>query len=221
MEFVGYDPSRVHGTIHTERNFGANARGGSRVSLISQTTEFHEYSVIWEPGRIEWFFNGVSYNVENYDPNFNYSFRHAVNVDWPFDKPFYIILNLAIGGNWGGVQGVDNTIFPTSYEIDYVRVYQQDHASGDTEAPSLPKTVRTLLREGTTAYITWQPSTDNRAVRQYLIFVDGVYVKSTSVWGVQLTNLTPGIDHFVSIMAEDFAGNLSESFDVIVNIPLA
>jgi beta-glucanase (GH16 family) len=221
MEYVGYDVNRVYGTIHTERYFGGNARGGSRLSLISLETEFHEYSAVWEPGRIEWFFNGVSYNVETYDPNFNYSFRDAVNVDWPFDQPFYFILNLAIGGNWGGAQGIDNTIFPTTYEIDYVRVYQQDLAYGDNESPSLPKTVRTLLREGTTAYITWQASTDNRAVRQYLIFVDGNYVKATSVWGVQLTNLTPGTDHLVSIMAEDFAGNLSESFDLIVNIPIS
>ena len=221
VEYVGYDVNRVHGAIHTERYNGTNNRGGSRLSLISLETQFHEYSVIWEPGRIEWFFDGVSYNVETYDPNLSYSYREAVNVDWPFDRPFYIILNLAIGGNWGGAQGIDNTIFPASFEIDYVRVYQQDHAYGDTEAPSLPRTVRTLLREGTTAYITWQASTDNRAVRQYLIFVNGVYVKATSVWGVQLTNLTPGTDHLVSIVAEDYAGNLSSSFDLIVNIPIA
>lgn len=221
IEYVGYDKNMVHGAIHTERFNGTNNRGGSRLSLIDMETQWHEYSVIWEPGKIEWFFDGVSYNVETYDPNLSYSYRYAVNVDWPFDKPFYIILNLAIGGNWGGVQGIDNTIFPATYEIDYVRVYQQDYATGDTEAPGLVRTVRTLLREGTTAYVTWQAATDNRAVRQYLIFIDGVYVKSTSVWGVQLTNLTPGVDHFVSIIAEDYAGNLSGSFDIVVNIPVS
>lgn len=43
---------------------------------------------------------------------------------WPFDQPYFIILNLAVGGFWGGKEGIDDTIFPQKYEIDYVRVYQ-------------------------------------------------------------------------------------------------
>ncbi|MCK7486702.1 MAG: glycoside hydrolase family 16 protein [Bacillus subtilis] len=113
MEYVGYDKNMIHGAVHTERFNGTNNRGDSLRTLFDVENEFHTYSVIWEAGKIEWFVDDVSFAVVSYDPNLSRnSFLYPVNVDWPFDKPFYIILNLAIGGNWGGAQGIDTTIFP-------------------------------------------------------------------------------------------------------------
>jgi beta-glucanase (GH16 family) len=51
--------------------------------------------------------------------------EHKSTKEWPFDQPFYMILNLAIGGDWGGKKGIDENIFPAVFEIDYVRVYKQ------------------------------------------------------------------------------------------------
>jgi beta-glucanase (GH16 family) len=56
---------------------------------------------------------------------YRFANEHKTEKEWPFDQPFYLILNLAIGGNWGGKMGVDETIFPASFEIDYVRVFQK------------------------------------------------------------------------------------------------
>jgi hypothetical protein len=51
--------------------------------------------------------------------------EHKSTDEWPFDKPLYILLDLAIGGNWGGTKGIDETIFPVALEVDYVRVFQE------------------------------------------------------------------------------------------------
>ena len=55
---------------------------------------------------------------------FKYRAAYSASAAWPFDKQFHLLLNLAVGGNWGGAQGVDDTIFPASFVIDYVRVYK-------------------------------------------------------------------------------------------------
>jgi beta-glucanase (GH16 family) len=217
MEYVGYDKNMIHGAVHTDRFNGTNNRGDSVRPSFDVETEFHNYSVIWEAGKIEWFVDDVSFAVVEFDPNLNRnSFQYPVNVDWPFDKPFYIILNLAIGGNWGGALGIDDTIFPTEFVIDYVRVYQKDYVSNDLTPPGMPTNVRTLYKSGTTAFLTWTPSVDDQQIKQYWVYVNGIFTKFTSVWGVQLTNLPVGADNLISIIAEDYAGNLSPSFDTIV-----
>ena len=55
---------------------------------------------------------------------FEFANEHKTNAEWPFDKPFYLLLNMAVGGNLGGQQGIDETSFPATYQIDYVRVFQ-------------------------------------------------------------------------------------------------
>lgn len=78
--------------------------------------KFHTYTVEWLPQKISFFIDNEHYftfQKESNDP--------AV---WPFDQPFYLILNAAIGGAWGGAEGVDDSIFPQKYYVDYVRVYK-------------------------------------------------------------------------------------------------
>jgi beta-glucanase (GH16 family) len=57
-------------------------------------------------------------------PFFTYQNEHSGYDSWPFDHPFYLLLNIAVGGNWGGQKGVDESIWPLTMEVDYVRVYQ-------------------------------------------------------------------------------------------------
>lgn len=79
-------------------------------------TDFHVYAVEWYPDRLEFFFNGQRYLV--------YHNEGKGESSWPFDQPHYVILNLAIGGAWGGVQGIDDAIYPARYEVEYVRYYR-------------------------------------------------------------------------------------------------
>lgn len=117
MEYVGFDPHKVHANIHcTAYNHMKHNGKGSKIELTSPWTQFHDYAIEWHEDRIEFFCDDTRYFV----------YRKAGDdvASWPFAKPHFLILNLAIGGGWGGVKGIDDTLFPHRFEIDYVRYYQ-------------------------------------------------------------------------------------------------
>ena len=118
MEHVGYDENRVFFSIHNEDLFG-NVHGTNQQGVYYYEEiedDFHIYSVEWNENEIKGFVDGVQYFNISKLSNFNYS-------QWPYDSPFFLIINLAIGGDWGGVQGVENSIFPSSFIIDYARMF--------------------------------------------------------------------------------------------------
>ena len=117
MEHVGYDAGRIHAAVHTNKynHQRANARGDSRYVGDAETA-FHEYSVDWTPTRMDFAVDGNVY--------FTYHNEGDGWVSWPFDREFHLLLNIAIGGRWGGAQGIDDSIFPQQFVIDYVRVYR-------------------------------------------------------------------------------------------------
>lgn len=119
MEHVGYDEGIIHGTVHTEAyNHAKKTEKGKAVSIKDVTGSFHLYAIEWTAGQIDFFVDDQKY----------YTVQKSVLGDseaqWPFDQPFSLILNVAVGGNWGGQKGVDETIWPQRMAIDYVRVYQ-------------------------------------------------------------------------------------------------
>ena len=119
MEHVGYDHGNVHGTVHTESfNHSIGTQRGGAVSVPTVSDDFHVYSVIWDADKIGFLVDDKVY----------YTFTNTGRgpADWPFDKRFHLILNIAVGGTWGGAQGVDDSIFPTTMEVDYVRVFQRE-----------------------------------------------------------------------------------------------
>jgi beta-glucanase (GH16 family) len=117
MEYVGFEPNVIHGNIHTGKYNHVRGTGkGARVAIEKPFEDFHTYSVEWSDERLDFFADGKKYFTYEEEPN-------ATEETWPFDRPFYLILNLAIGGAWGGQKGIDPAIFPQKYEIDYVRVY--------------------------------------------------------------------------------------------------
>jgi beta-glucanase (GH16 family) len=118
MEYVGYQPNTVHSTVHTPAGYGADGKGNS-ISLPTAEEEFHNYGIIWTEKFIRFYLN----DPENI--RFTYSPSNKTEENWPFDKPQFFILNIAVGGDWGGAQGIDNSIFPQKMEVDYVRVYQE------------------------------------------------------------------------------------------------
>jgi beta-glucanase (GH16 family) len=116
MEHVGYEPGIVHSTIHTDYYNGAEGtQKGSGITVTDAFTAFHLYSVEWTPQQMDFYMDDIKY--------FSYYYSSDYKA-WPFDKRFFLIMNLAVGGNWGGAQGVDTAVFPASMEIDYVRIYQ-------------------------------------------------------------------------------------------------
>ena len=118
MEHVGHDPGIVHANIHTQAyNHVQRTNKGDKITVDQPSRSFHTYSVEWSNEQMDFFAGDKKY----------FSFKNEkTGVDvWPFDKPHYLILNIAIGGSWGGQKGVDDSIFPQRMEIDYVRVYQR------------------------------------------------------------------------------------------------
>jgi beta-glucanase (GH16 family) len=118
MEHVGYDPGRVHASIHCNAYNWPSGTNKTATTYVSDAeTAYHTYAMEWSADRIDMFVDDTKY--------FTFENEGTGWEVWPFDKNFYFVLNIAIGGNWGGAQGVDNMIFPTRMEIDYVRVYEK------------------------------------------------------------------------------------------------
>ncbi len=116
MEHVGYDPGKVHGTVHTEAfNHSIGTQKGGFKMVENFQSEFHIYAIDWTEDKIDFYIDGEKY--------FSFANTGGDYKEWPFNQPFHMILNIAVGGNWGGQKGVDENIWPQKMEVDYVRVY--------------------------------------------------------------------------------------------------
>jgi beta-glucanase (GH16 family) len=118
MENVGFDPLTIVGSVHTAAyNHVQNTQRNGVTTLPDPAPweDFHVYALEWYPDRIEVSADGQVY----------FTFRNEGTGErtWPFDEPHFLILNLAIGGDWGGQQGVDDSLLPHRLVVDYVRVY--------------------------------------------------------------------------------------------------
>lgn len=117
MEHVGYDEGVVHGTVHTKAyHHSINTQKGASIRINTATSAFHVYTVEWTENYVKAFVDGQEY--------FTFNNEGSGFEAWPFDQRFHLLLNIAIGGSWGGLKGVDDNIFPQKMDIDYVRVYQ-------------------------------------------------------------------------------------------------
>lgn len=117
MEHVGFDPGIIHGSVHTRRyNHVIGTQKTATVSVPDAMDAFHVYTAEWDRERLRIFVDDREY--------FSFANEHTGHDTWPFDAPFHLLLNIAVGGNWGGKQGVDDATFPLRMEVDYVRVYQ-------------------------------------------------------------------------------------------------
>lgn len=118
MEEVGYRPNWVSSAIHcTAYNGMYNTEKTGELYIPTAESAFHVYALEWTEDYLRTYCDG--------NLMFEYKNDGKGNDSWPFNKDFYIKLNLAWGGNWGGAQGVDDSALPATYEIDYVRVFQK------------------------------------------------------------------------------------------------
>lgn len=121
MEEVGCVPNEVSSSIHCKAYYHAiNTQKTAKKTLEGAQEEFHTYALEWDETEIKTYVDGVL--LFRYKPE-DYGKRNEQT--WPFDKEFELKLNLAWGGDWGGMMGVDESCLPATYEIDYVRVFQK------------------------------------------------------------------------------------------------
>jgi beta-glucanase (GH16 family) len=116
MEYIGKEPDLIIGTLHGPGYSGALGRSKWNRQAYNIADDFHTYAIEWEPDAIRWYYDANHY--------FTVSPEDIGDLEWVFDQPFFIILNLAVGGQLPGPVGLD-TEFPAHYYVDYVRVYQR------------------------------------------------------------------------------------------------
>lgn len=117
MEHVGFDQNRVHFSVHTESyNHVLGTQRSSSKIVATASVEYHKYRVDWTPYAIRGFIDD--------EQVFEFINEGTGAKTWPFDKRFHLLINIAFGGNWGGAQGIDDTVLPQSMVVDYVRVYK-------------------------------------------------------------------------------------------------
>jgi beta-glucanase (GH16 family) len=116
MEHVGFEKDSVFGTVHTKSyNHIIGTQKGKKAFIKDPYNTWNTYSIEWTPEKMDFLLNGNMYNqIIN---------ENRTTAEWPFDSPFYILLNIAVGGNLGGMKGIDTTVFPAQMEVDYIRVY--------------------------------------------------------------------------------------------------
>ena len=116
MENIGKEPGRVHGTVHGPSYSGANGVSSAYdLSTGAFADDFHLFAIEWQPGAIQWYVDSIRYKTVTPD---------SLPGPWVYAHPFFIVLNVAVGGYWPGSPDT-TTVFPQTMRVDYVRVYQK------------------------------------------------------------------------------------------------
>ncbi len=161
MEHVGYDEGNIHASIHTTAyNHILGTQKTAHINVPTVTDSFHVYT-------LEWTANYMYFMVDDHPLHFIYNNSENDVDKWPFDQNAYLILNLAIGGDWGGVQGVDNSSFPMSLLVDYVRIYESTEYSNS-------------------ANVTFQVNMEEQLVQSTGVYISGGTIGSGLPGGIAL-----------------------------------
>ena len=116
IEHVGFNPYTIYFTAHCAEQNGDNNKYHGSTTVPTCTSEFHVYSFEWKENRLDWIIDGKR--------KFSVVKNSNTWRGWPYNRDFYLIMNTAFGGSWGGQKGVDMEALPITFEIDYVRVFQ-------------------------------------------------------------------------------------------------
>jgi len=135
MENIGREPDIVHGTVHGPGYSGANGIGGGYTYTEALSNDYHVYAIEWEPDEIRWYFDDTQYFTLTHD-------MLPAGAPWVFDHPFFLIMNVAVGGYWPGYPD-ETTEFPQTMHVDYVRIYQ---------APTEPERFETTFTDNFTGW---------------------------------------------------------------------
>jgi beta-glucanase (GH16 family) len=201
MEHTGNNYGHVFGTIHTgayNHILGTHLGGG--ITIENVTDVFHTYTLEWYPDYMDWYIDDVHI--------FHFKNEYKTPAEWPFNRPFHLILNIAVGGNLGGT--IDyNGEWPQQMIVDYIKMYDFNLFENDTIAPEEVTNLE-VLAKWFTADASWNMARDNAGVDLYRIFLDGELMGTTRgvTWSFQ--DLQPLTGYKMGVQAVDFTGNESE-----------
>ena len=217
MEHIGNNLNGIMASIHTNKYVHSkNTQISSGYTFPNRTasTEFHEYSIVWDEEGITWYVDNVQY----FTTVGNSKLKPEANTDgepyqaWPFHQEFFIILNIAVGGNMGG--NVSPLFIEDSMVVDYVRVSKKDYVTNDESAPTAVENLRVIKSFQQTAYIAWDRAEDDMKIKGYNVYVNGKYKNFTADNYLKLTNLI--LDEYtIDVEAVDYAGNVSDLSTII------
>lgn len=124
MGYFSHLPNQVNSTILSLDDINNNnpsRESYGPIAINSAEEEFHVYGMLWTSGYIKFYIDDISNITNVYNRPIN-----ATIANWPFDNPFFAVMNMAVGGEFGDVEGIDDSIFPNSFEVDYIRVYHSN-----------------------------------------------------------------------------------------------
>jgi beta-glucanase (GH16 family) len=192
MEWVGQTPSHIKGSLHATGYSGGDSLNADAVlpNNASYSDAYHVFAVDWYADQIIFSMDGVVYEVRKKSDI-------PAGSSWPFNAPFFIILNFAVGGDWPGPPNA-STVFPQDYRVDYVRVYSlpSEPPSGLVWAPSPPQKVAAFSPAASQISISWQApaSMFGAALTGYTLqrASDSAFTQNVSSWA--LGNVTTYLD---------------------------
>lgn len=202
MEYVGNRKNYVLNTVHSEARYGGNGRGNTYfVNGVEES--YHTYGLLWTEDYLKFYVDGIEkFKVTNGKlSRDNYKY-------WPYDENFFIILNVAMGGNLGG--DIGDEFQETKMIVDYVRVYQQDLKGIDTMTPT-PAVFNSYTSSSSSISLNWQKADDDYGIKQYEVIVNGKQVLATTRTTATIDNLEPNTSYTVQILALDKGGNFTVS----------
>ena len=193
-EVLGHDTSTVFGTIH----YGSphnESQGKSNLGKNAFSDDFHNFACEWEPGRISWYVDGKLFHTEN-DWFTKSDGQKARPYPAPFNQPFYIILNLAVGGDWPGSPEKNAAyIDESTFEIDYVRVYQKASYNENVAKPEKVLNLKSADSSGnfvTNGNFSAEENLDDEADWQFLTAVGGEGTASIENSEIHIVTKKPG-----------------------------
>ncbi|MBF0197229.1 MAG: glycoside hydrolase family 16 protein [Planctomycetes bacterium] len=215
MEYVGYQKDMIHGTAHClDYYFKEKTQKSKKIKHQGVTQEFNVYALEWYPDRLEYYMNDRHY--------FTIHREYKGWTKWPYSQDFYLILNIAFGGSWGGVKGIDDSLFNrpggVNMQIDYVRVYDLGIRDVAEMAPTPPKGIELSYLKLKQVKCSWQPSIDDHSVAYYEVWVNGQKKGQAKKHSLILYGTPSHQDLKVQIKAFDEAGNNSTSKDKVFRL---
>lgn len=218
MEHVGYDPNKIHGTIHTyEYNHKNGTQKGNSVVISKATSDFVVYSFVWRAEEISWYADDVLFN------HYTYTDLYKANTEpsdlWPFNKDYRLMLNLAIGGDWGGAQGIDNnaSLWPHEFVVDYVRVYKENYTNNDDAVLSTVENLKAPSVGIKRASVKWDIPAVENGFKKYNIYLNNKFYKSSELSSLFLTDLAPGQKYDIDVEVVDQLDKVSPKARLTIN----
>jgi beta-glucanase (GH16 family) len=223
MEWIGSEAAQVDGSLHAIGYPGSGLTASSVLpGNASYSDAYHVFAVDWYPGEIVFSVDGVVYEDQK-------EADLPAGYQWPFVQPFFILLNLAVGGNFPGPPD-SSTTFPQTYLVDYVRVYSLPSSTppaGLVWAPSPPANVAAYSPSPYRIYVSWQPpfSTFGAAVTGYTLVraTDPAMTQNVTQWNTGLsttytdTSVRTGATYYYSVTATSGNGTSDPSGAVLAS----